>query len=107
SALLLDPGGRGVDIFHVEVKEPERKRRSALIARHDSAELRAAVLEDPVDPHRSHVHGGVLLPSEELGVKLPSRKLIVGREFIPTDGAGRSKRRTGWCIVLGSAEQQK
>src|ERR1700730_14810220 len=61
TVLLLDASVCSINIFDVEVVEPEGHGRIRGIARHYCANRRPAVVEDSVRPHGSHVHRSVLV----------------------------------------------
>src|SRR3984957_6796047 len=51
AVLLLNASVCGIDIFHVEIVEPERYRRILRIARHHGADRSTAVVENSVSTH--------------------------------------------------------
>src|SRR3954452_2475604 len=83
--LLGNASCRRIDVFDIEVEEPERRSGFVRVPRHHRACGCCGVVEDAVGPHRPHVHRAVYVPAKETGVKGPCRLLIVSRKLIPAD----------------------
>src|SRR5439155_2933350 len=87
---LLHPPERGVEVLHVDVVEPVRRRRVALGPRHHPAEGAAALAVHLVGASlRPHLHRVGLLPAEELRVEAERGLPLASEELVPREVAVR------------------